>query len=157
MQLPYVFGRPKKVMLFHAGAGLEIVHALSNGAEKITAIEANATVISLLKNEYATLTDSLFYHPKVEIHVQASRTFLNQTSKKYDIIQLPLLGAFGGSVGLNALQEENLLTMEAFAEMWQKLTPNGMIVLSFWIDIPAKISLKSTAMIAESLESFQIK
>lgn len=157
MALPYVFGKPKRVMLFHAGAGLEIAHALNNGAEQITAIEPNATVISLLKNEYASLTDSLFYHPKVEMRVQASRTFLNQTSKKYDIIQLPLLGTFGGSVGLNALQEENLLTKEAFAEMWQKLTPNGMIVLSFWIDLPPKISLKSAAMISESLESFQIK
>ncbi len=157
MALPYVFDRPKRVMLFHAGAGLEIAHALNNGAEQITAIEPNATVVSLLKNEYASLTDSLFYHHKVEIRVQASRTFLNQTSKKYDIIQLPLLGAFGGTVGLNALQEENLLTKEAFAEMWQKLTPKGMIVLSFWIDLPPKISLKATAMIAESLKSFQIE
>ena len=41
--------------------------------------------------------------------------------------------------------------------MWQKLSPDGMIVLSFWIDLPPKISLKSAAMIAESLESFQIK
>ncbi len=157
MALPYVFGKPKRVMLFSAGAGLEIIHALTNGAEQITAIEPNAIVVALLKNEYASLTDSLFYQPQVEVHVQAPRTFLNQTGKKYDIIQLPLLGAFGGSVGLNALQEENLLTKEAFAEMWQKLTPNGMIVLSFWIDLPAKISLKSTATIAESLASMQIK
>jgi len=157
MQLPYVFGKPNKVLLFQAGAGFEIVHALNNGAAEITAIESNTTVISLLKNEYACQTDSLFYHPKLEIYAQASRTFLNQTGEKYDIIQLPILGAFGGSVGLNALQEENLLTKEAFAEMWQKLTLDGMIVLSFWIDHPAKISLKTTAMIAESLESFQIR
>jgi hypothetical protein len=157
MALPYAFGVPKNVLLFNAGGGLEISHALFNGAEHITAIEPNATVISLLKNEYAFLTDSLFYHPKVEIRVQTSRTFLNQTSKKYDIIQLPLIGAFGGSVGLNALEEENLLTKEGFAEMWEKLSPNGMIVLSFWIDLPSKISLKSAAMISESLESFQIK
>jgi len=157
MALPYVFGKPKRVLLFHAGAGLEIVHALNNGAEQITAIEPNATIISLLKNEYASLTDSLFYHPNLEIRVQTSRTFLNQTNKKYDIIQLPLLGAFGGSVGLNALQEENLLTKEAFAVMWQKLTPNGMIVLSNWIDLPPKISLKSAVIISESLESFQLK
>ncbi len=157
MALPYVFGEPKKILLFHAGAGLEIAHALNNGAEQITAIEPNATVNSLLKHEYASFTDSLFYHPKVEVHIQESRTFLNQTNKKYDIIQLPLLGSFGGSVGLNALQEENLLTKEAFVEMWQKLTPNGMIVLSLWIDLPPKISLKSAALISESLKYFQIE
>jgi hypothetical protein len=99
----------------------------------------------------------LFYHPQVEIYDQTSRTFLNQTDKKYDIIQLPLLGAFGGSVGLNALKEENLLTKEAFIEMWQKLTPKGMIVLSSWIDLPPKISLKIAATIAESLESLALE
>ncbi len=157
MALPYVFSEPKNVLLFNAGGGFEVSHALFNNAEQITAIEPNATVISLLKNEYTSLTDSLFYHPKVEIHDQASRTFLNQTDKKYDIIQLPLLGSFGGTVGLNALQEENLLTKEAFAEMWKKLTPNGMIVLSSWIDLPPKITLKSAAMISVSMEAFQIK
>lgn len=157
MALPYAFSVPKSVLLFNAGGGLEISYALFKGAEHITAIEPNATVISLMKNEYASLTDSLFYHPNVDIRIQASRTFLNQSRQKYDIIQLPLLGAFGGSVGLNALQEENLLTKEAFAEMWKKLTPNGMIVLSFWIDFPPKISLKSAAMISEGLEYSQIK
>ncbi len=157
MALPYSLYEPKRVLLLHIGAGLDIVHALNNGAEKITAIEPNATVVSLLKNEYASVTDSLFYDPRVEIRVQDPRTFLNQTGEKYDIIQLPLLGSFGGSVGLNALQEENLMTKEAFVEMWQKLTPDGMIVLSSWIDLPPKISLKSAAMISESLESIQIK
>lgn len=157
MALPYALGIPKSILLLNAGGGLEISHALFNGVEKITAIEPNATVISLLKNEYALLTDSLFYHPKVEVRIQTSRTFLNQTNKKYDIIQLPLLGAFGGSVGLNALREENLLTKEAFAEMWKKLTPDGMIVISSWIDMPPKISLKSAVMISESLEYSEIK
>jgi hypothetical protein len=152
MALPYALLDPKSVLLFNAGGGLEISHALINGAEKITATEPNATVLSLLKNEYAALTDSLFYNPKIEIHAQASRTFLNQTGEKYDLIQVPLLGAFGGSVGLNALQEQYLLTQEALAEMWKKLDPNGMIVLSSWIDIPPKISLKTAATLAESLE-----
>ena len=157
MSLPYALGVPKNVLLFNAGGGLEVSHALVNGAEKITATEPNEIVISLLKNEYASLTDSLFYHPKVKIYDQTSRTFLNQTGKKYDIIQLPLLGAFGGSVGLNALKEENLLTKEAFVEMWQRLTPKGMIVVSAWIDLPPKISLRLAATIAESLESLAIE
>ncbi len=50
MALPYAFGVPKSVLLFRAGAGLEIAHALNNGAEQITAVEPNATVVSLLNN-----------------------------------------------------------------------------------------------------------
>ena len=157
MALPYALDIPKNVLLFDAGGGLEISYALVKGAEQITATEPNTTVISLLKNEYASLTDSLFHHPRVKVHAQSSRTFLNQTNKKYDLIQIPLLGAFGGSVGLNALQEENLLTKEAFVEMWKKLSPNGMLILSNWMDLPPKISLKIAATIAESLSSLNVE
>lgn len=157
MSLPYAISSAKRVLMFNAGGGLEVSHSLLNGVENIDAVESNEIVISLLRNEYASSTDSLFYHPNVEVKVQSPRTFLNQTTHKYDVIQLPLLGAFGGSVGLNALQEENLLTKEAFTEMWQKLTPDGMIVLSSWIDQPPKINLKSAALISESLASFEIK
>jgi len=55
------------------------------------------------------------------------------------------------------LQEENLLTKEAFIEMWKKLTPKGRIVLSTWIDLPPKISLRAAATIAESLGSLGIE
>ena len=156
MALPYALGPQNSVLLFNSGAGLEISQALFNGAQQITAIETNEIAISLLKNDYATITDSLFFHPNVQVHALESRTFLNQTHKKYDLIQLPLLGTFGGTVGLNALQEENLLTEEAFTEMWYKLNQNGLIAISSWIDYPSKISLKNAATIASSLESNKI-
>jgi len=156
MALPYALATPDHVLLLNSGAGLDISFALFKGAAQISAVEPNETVISLLKQDYALLTDSLFFHPNVQVHTLESRTFLNQTKEKYDIIQLPLLGAFGGSVGLNALHEENLLTKEAFSEMWKKLKPNGLITMTSWIDFPPKISLKIAATLAESLESFKI-
>ncbi len=156
MALPYALMQPKSVLLLQSGAGLEISHALTNHVKKITAIESNAMVISLLENEYADQTDSLFYHPFVHIENMESRSFLSQTKDKYDLIQLPLYGSFGGTLGLNALQEEKLLTIEAFKEMWLKLNPNGSIVLSSWIDVPPNISLKTEAMISKGLEYFEI-
>ena len=63
------------------------------GAKEITAIEPNKVVVTLLKNAYASLTDSLFYHNKVQIQVLESRTYLNQTNKKFDVIQLPMQGS----------------------------------------------------------------
>jgi len=157
MSLPYTFGHRDSVLLLNTGAGLEISHALFNGAEQITAVEPHEIVISLIKQKYDAITDSLFYHHNLQIHVLEPRTFLDQTRKKYDLIQLPLLGSFGGTVGLNALNEENLLTKEAFTEMWHKLKPNGVIAISSWLDYPQKISLKSAATIAECLASFKLK
>lgn len=147
MALPYALGNPNKALLLDAGGGLELSHALQNGVSQVTVVEPNAMVVALLKNEYTTATDSLFYHPNVALHTLRSRAFLNRTTDIYDLIQLPLLGSFGGSDGLHALQESDLLTQEALTEMWQRLTPDGMIALSAWIDAPPQISLKTAATI----------
>lgn len=156
MALPYELEKPENVLIFQAGAGFEVAHALKNKAEHIYAIEPNAIVTRLIKGPYAQYTDSLFYRPEVEVYNTSPRSYLKQSEKEYDLIQLPLSGAFGGSVGLNALHEENLLTSEGLLEMWQKLSPEGMIVLSSFIDVPPRITLKNAALIAGVLEKLQI-
>ncbi len=153
MALPYALGDPERVLIFHAGAGLEVSHALFNKALHVDAIEPNASVTELIKGPYAQITDSLHYKPQVHYYNTTPRTFLKQSDELFDLIQLPLSGAFGGTVGLNALHEENLFTKEALYEMWQKLSPEGMIVFSSYIDLPPRITLKYAALIAELLES----
>ncbi len=157
MALPYALRKPRSVLLLDAGAGLELSHALVKGVSQVTAVEPNAMVISLLKNDYAGATDSLFYHRNVELYALKSRAFLSRTTNSYDLIQLPLLGAFGGTAGLNALHENHLLTKEAFTYMWSKLTPDGLIAISSWIDMPPRISLKTAATISEYLADLKIK
>ncbi len=157
ISLPYAMGQRKSVLILNAHAGLEISHALYNKAEQVTAVESNKSVISILKQKYSQITDSLFFHPKLQIHTQSSRAFLNITNKKYDLIQLPVIGSFGGSIGLDALNEENLITKEAFNEMWYKLNPNGVLAISTWMDYPYKIPLRITATIVESLKSLGLK
>ncbi|MEL4455773.1 hypothetical protein [Lutimonas vermicola] len=156
MALPYVLESPKKVLIFQAGAGFEVAHALKKKADQIFAVEPNAIVTRLIKGPYAEYTDSLFYRPEVQVYNTSPRSYLKQSDKEFDLIQLPLSGAFGGSVGLNALHEENLLTSEALLEMWQKLSPKGMIVLSSFIDVPPRIIIKNAALIAGMLENLSI-
>lgn len=153
MALPYVLRDPDKVLIFHAGAGLEVRHALLHKALHVDAVEPNASVTELIRGPYAQITDSLYYDPRVHVYNKAPRTFLKQSDVLFDLVQLPLSGAFGGSVGLNALHEENLITKEALGEMWLKLTPEGMIVFSSYIDLPPRITVKYAGLIAELLES----
>ncbi len=156
MALPYILSEPAKVLIFHSGAGFEVGHALQNKVDQVYGIEPNASVTDLMKGAYAAETDSLFFQPEVNIFNTSPRTFLKQTDQEFDLVQLPLSGAFGGSVGLNALNEENLLTEEALLEMWQKLTSDGMIVFSSYIDIPPRIILKNAALISRLLENLEI-
>ncbi len=157
MSIGYSLGIRDKVLLLRPNSGLDPGHALSKGSKSITIIEPNKIVVSLLNNEYAAITDSIFYNSALRVHSMEPRTFLARNKDSFNLIQLPLLGAFGGTVGLQALKEENLLTIEAFQQMWHKLSPDGVIQISAWLDFPYRISLKCAATLIESLESQGIK
>ena len=145
--LPYFMDKRNRVLILNAGTGINILHAITHGAQKITAVEPNFVVLSLLKDEL-----SEFNHPSVSIYNIESRTYLLTDTSKYDLITLPMVGAFGGTSGLYALQEQYLLTKEAFREMWLKLTTDGVISITCWMDYPVRNSLKVLSTIAEVLE-----
>ncbi len=152
MAAPYVLKDRSKVLVLNAGSGLHVSQALSQGAMEIDATEPHRGVYKLLLNELAVMNDSLWYRPQVKMHLVEPRTFLASANKKYDLIQLPLIGAFGGGVGLYAMREEYILTREAFMEMWNLLDEDGVISVSTWMDYPFRNSLKVTATLAETLD-----
>ncbi len=152
MHLPLVLRVPHSTLVFNAGAGFETAHLLQQGAGNISAVEPDAILVQFMHSTLARQTDSLFFNPALTVHVTAPRSFLNQTESNYDLILFPVLGSFGGSVGLDALEEANLLTREAFREMWDKLTPQGMIAISCWMDMPPRIPLRISSLLSASLE-----
>jgi len=152
MMLPYVLKKRNNVLSLNAGTGLHISHALRNHALHIDAVEPHRTIAKLLLNELAADNDSLFYQPQIKMHITEPRSFLSSTNKKYGLIQLPLIGAFGGGVGLYAMREEYGLTKEAFLKMWNLLEDDGVISITTWMDYPFRNPLKLTATLAETLE-----
>lgn len=153
MALPYVLKQRDKVLILHAGTGLHISYALSRGATNIDAIEPHKTVTNLLQHELAADNDSLYYNPALKMHITEPRTFLSVTKKKYDLIQLPVVGAFGGGAGLYAMREEYSLTKEAFLQMWSLLEDDGVISITAWMDYPFRNPLKIAATFAETTEA----
>ncbi|HET9435069.1 MAG TPA: hypothetical protein VFO37_14985, partial [Chitinophagaceae bacterium] len=85
------------------------------------------------------------------MHVTEPRSFLSSTKNKYDLIQLPVVGAFGGGTGLYAMREEYTLTKEAFLKMWNLLEEEGVMSITTWMDYPYRYSLKITSSLAETL------
>ncbi len=140
--LPYVTGQREKVLILNPGAGENVAMAKSYGAGRIDVVEPNPTVTSLLKRELAASTDSLLLTPEVATHHMEPRTFLNTSGGVYDLIQLPAIGSFFGTSGLDAFSIRNELTLESFQEMWHKLSPDGMISITCWMDYPVRSPLK---------------
>ena len=153
MALPYVLMKRDKVLVLHAGTGIHTSHALSRGAVNIDAVEPHKTVNDLLLHELSQETDSLLYQPAVKLYETEPRSYVSASHKKYDLIQLPVIGAFGGGVGLYAMREEYTLTKEVFLQMLNLLEKDGVICVTAWMDYPFRNSLKVAATIAETAEA----
>lgn len=156
MGLPYEIRPVRTLLQLNAGAGLEVRQALSHGVERVVALEPNSTVQGLLRERFSQHTDSLYHNPRIDWRVNSPRSYLQQAEDRYDLIQLPLLGAFGGSVGLNAMEEDWTLTREGFSALWDLLEEDGMLAVSCWIDMPQKMSLRLSGLISDLLESKRI-
>lgn len=152
--LPYIMAQRDDVLVLQSGAGIDVAHAVSRNAKKVVAVESNSIILSTLKKELAGETNSLFLQPPVTVHNMDPRTFLLTDTSRYDLITLAIVGTFGGSSGLHALQEQYLLTKETFRQMWRKLNARGVISVTSWMDYPVRNPLKILATMVEVLESF---
>lgn len=151
--LPYAIGRRERVLILNSATGIEAAQALAAGARQVMAVEPNSAVLSLLKNELAGKTGNLLNQPGLIFRNRDSRTFLLSDTAKYDLIALPMIGAFGGTSGLYALQEDYLLTTESLRQMRRRLTPGGVISISSWMDYPPRYPLKILATMAAAAKA----
>ncbi len=149
--LPFRLQSPKKVMALESGTGERVAQALAHRAPFISMVEENPVIIALLRQELADETDSLVFHPAITVRELGGRTFLMADTGAYSLILLPMVSAFGGTAGLNAMQEQYLMTVEAFQDMWARLEPGGMISISSWMDYPLRTPLKILATLVEAL------
>jgi len=135
-----------KVLVLDAGTGIRTQYAEIKGATRIDHVESNELV-----SAFAEAKTRFKEKDNVSVHRQDARSFLAKSTEKYNLISLPSLGAFGGSAGLQALQEEYLLTKEAFSKIYDQLENNGFLEMTVWMDYPYRNSLKITATISEIL------
>lgn len=149
--LPYHLQQQKDVLILGAGGGTGILQALYFGVPNITAVELNRQVPQMVMNrpEFAGV---LFQRPEVELHIEEARSFVAGSSKKFDLIKLPMLESFSSSAaGLYALHENYLYTVEALGEYYASLSSSGYVSLSRWIKLPPRDTLKLFATAIKTL------
>ena len=154
--LPYAMGQRNRVLVLQAGTGTDIIQALENGAEKIMAVEVHQKATTIVAGLYGAIGGDLLRHPQVQRSSLTPRSWLALHRERFDLITLPTVGSFGGASGLFALQEQYLLTREAFSELWHHLLPDGVLLVSTWLDTPTRNPLRLAATIGESLEQFGV-
>jgi spermidine synthase/MFS family permease len=151
--LPYHVSRPDKVLVLGAGGGSEVLQARWHGAGDIVAVELNPQLAALVGADYGSFSGDLYNQPGVHLHITEARGFIATDPQHYDLITLAFLDTRGvAAAGLRALHEDYLYTLESFAQLLERLAPDGWLALTRWIDLPPRDLLKLAATAASVLE-----
>jgi SAM-dependent methyltransferase len=152
-QLPYILFKEKpayqNMLVVGSGGGNDVAVALANGVQHIDAVEIDPRIIALGKNYHP---ENPYADPRVTIHIDDARSFLEKTDTQYDIVVFALpdslvLASTASSVRL----ESYLFTQESFESVKEHLKPNGLFVLYNYYRNEWLIN-KITAMLSQVFE-----
>jgi hypothetical protein len=117
----------KRVLIIGAGNGNDVAVALAHGAQRVDAVEIDPR----LQEIGAELHPARPYDdPRVHVHINDGRAFLERTNAKYDLIVLALPDSLTLVSGASNLRLESyLFTRQAFEAARDHLTPNGAFAM----------------------------
>lgn len=117
--------RPHKVLILGAGTGNDVLVALKNGIEDITAVEIDPVILNLGKERNA---GKPYDHPGVKVVLDDARHFLWNTKDKYDLIVFGTLDSQTLLSGHANLRLDNYVyTSDSFNDAKKALHSGGMI------------------------------
>jgi hypothetical protein len=131
--LPHVLnrdsGRPafKDVLIIGAGSGNDVSRAVQWGATHVDAVEIDPAIYRL-GSEYHP--DRPYQDSRVEIHLDDGRNFLRSSRRKYDLVVYALVDSLVLHSGYSNIRLESFLfTRQAFADVHNRLKPDGTFVI----------------------------
>ena len=116
-----------RVLVVGAGTGSDVAIALSQGAERVDAVEIDPHLYALgreLNPEHP------YQDPRVQVSINDGRAFLQQSNQRYDMILFALPDSLTLIAGQSSLRLESyLFTAQAMRVARDHLTPRGMFAM----------------------------
>ncbi len=140
-----------QVLILEPGGGLGVLQALAGGAREVTAaigspLERRAVAVT------APQADP-YADPRIRTVLEPGRSLLGSDRSTYDVVFLPLTDAYRPvTSGAYSLAETYGLTVEAFEAALARLSPNGLLATTRWLQTPPSESLRLIATLVEALE-----
>ncbi len=139
-------------LILEPGGGLAVLTALQNQARSVTVVQSNPTVVEAISRDFTDFDGHLYRDPRVTVVVDEPRSFLRRTERQFDLIIWPLTDNFRAvTAGAYTLNEDYRYTVEAFADALDHLSPNGLLVVERWLQLPPSESLRLWGTIITSL------
>lgn len=150
--VPLTLYEQPDVLVLGAGGGLDVTIALLNGARSVVAVEGNSLIVGALRGalrEWAGLTDD----PRVTLVHQEVRPFARQCDEQFDMVQLALSDPYRPvTSGAFTLTENYALTVEAFRDYLDLLRPEGLFVITRWLQTPPSEEVRTLGLILAALD-----
>jgi hypothetical protein len=119
--------RLNNVLIVGAGTGNDVAVALSEGAKHVDAVEIDPVIQSLGRRWNA---DRPYQSPRVSVHINDGRAFIQNTSARYDLILFALPDSLTLLTGQGNLRLENyLFTVESVRRVKSILTPRATFAM----------------------------
>jgi spermidine synthase len=152
--LAYHVISPQHVLVLNPGGGSQTLAAFYHSPAHIQVVEPHPGIVNLLRGPLKSFSQNIYNHdPHIEVDIASPREFIARDLSTYDIIQLDLIGSWGGvGGGIFATGENYMYTIEAFQEYFEHLKPNGILSASAWLSTPPRTFLKLLALAVETVD-----
>ena len=117
------------IAIIGSGGGRQVRYAQksSRNFHRIVALEIDPTVVEAVNGPLASHFEHVYNHPTVELVNREARSYMEETSEKFDLIYLPSVGGYPQMM----LEPGNMVrTVDACRTFRDRLTDRG--VLAIW-------------------------
>jgi hypothetical protein len=129
--LVYAGKKHPKVLIIGSGAGREVLEGLYFGASSITAVEINPIINDIVTRRMREQWGGLFEQPEVHLVTEDGRSYVRRSKERYDaIISVQTMSSAAITHGALTLMETYVLTLEAFGDYFDHLTPDGVLLIT---------------------------
>jgi hypothetical protein len=145
--------RPRpRVLILGTGGGSDIGLAMYHRCPRVVGLEMNPQVTAAMTGPLADRGGAVYHAPGVTVVNQEARGYLSGAAERFDVIQLPAIGAFGtAGAGVQSTQEAFLYTVESIGAMLDRLTDGGLLCITCTAAEPPRHGLRILDTAAEAL------
>ena len=137
------------VLALDGRGGLEVLVALAQGAQRVVAVEDNPLVVEAAAH---------IYHARgVQAVLESGRGYLGRGGEMFDVIVLALNSSYHPvRSGAYSLAEDYRYTVEAFISALSRLSPQGVLVVTRWLQVPPSEELRAFALAVTALRNMGV-
>ena len=129
--LAYKLGPGRSTLVIGSGGGVEVQAALAAGSTRVLALEIDPAVNDLVRGRLNNILGGLFLRPEVELKTAEARAYLAASDERFDaIVAFHTISNAASSTGAMSLAESYLLTVEALRLLCNRLSDDGVLVIS---------------------------